>query len=55
MDNVKNSKIQIQDMYFTMNCSYHYSNKRETLLIVLQDITELENVISTEKSKNAII
>lgn len=51
----KKDKIQIQDMYFAMNCSYHYSNKKETLLIVLQDITELENVINSEKSKNALL
>lgn len=45
-------KINIKDMHFTCNCSYHFSNKRETLLLVLQDITELANVISDEKSKN---
>ncbi|MDX9742822.1 MAG: diguanylate cyclase [Arcobacteraceae bacterium] len=45
-------KIQIKDMHFTINCSYHFSNKKETLLLVLQDITELTNVISDEKSKN---
>jgi diguanylate cyclase (GGDEF)-like protein len=45
-------KIQIKDMHFTINCSYHFSNKKETLLLILQDITELTNVISDEKSKN---
>lgn len=45
-------KIQIKDMHFKINCSYHYTNKQETLLLVLQDITDLTNVIIDEKSKN---
>jgi diguanylate cyclase (GGDEF)-like protein len=45
-------KIQIKDMHFTINCSYHFANKKETLLLILQDITELTNVIIDEKSKN---
>lgn len=49
---IKKDTIQIQDMHFTMNCSYHYINKNETLLLVLQDITELANVIIDEKTKN---
>jgi len=45
-------QIQIKDMYFNLNCSYHFTHKNETLLLVLQDITKLTNVIIDEKIKN---
>jgi len=45
-------KIQVKDMHFKINCSYHFTHKHETLLLVLQDITELTNTILDEKSKN---
>lgn len=45
-------QIKIKDMHFSIHCSYHFSNKNETLLLVLKDITELTNEIIDEKSKN---
>ncbi len=45
-------QIKIKDMHFSIHCSYHFANKNETLLLVLQDITELTNEIIDEKSKN---
>jgi len=44
-------KLKIKNLYFEMLCSYHYINGRETILLILRDVTKFENTISTEKNK----
>ena len=44
-------KIQINSLFFEMLCSYHYINGKETILLILRDITNFENKIFTEKTK----
>ena len=45
-------KIELNGMYFEMMCSYHFSNNKETLLIILRDITKFEYAVidATQKS-----
>ena len=45
-------KIQLSGMYFEMLCSYHFANNKETLLIILRDISKFEYAIidATKKS-----
>ncbi len=45
-------KIELNDMYFEMMCSYHFSNNKETLLIILRDISKYEYAVidATKKS-----
>ena len=51
----KKEKLQVQDMYFELQCSYYFTHKKETLLLVLRDITEFETAIKTEKTKNSTL
>jgi len=44
-------KVKIKDLYFEILCSYHYINDRETILLILRDVTKFENKISNEKNK----
>jgi len=44
-------KVKINSLYFEMLCSYHYINGKETILLILRDVTKFENKISTEKNK----
>ncbi len=44
-------KIKIQDMYFEMICSRHYVNKKESLLIILRDISEFEYAVIDANKK----
>jgi len=49
-------KININNMYFEMMCSHHYSNDKEALLIILRDISEFEYaVIDANKKKEKIL
>lgn len=43
--------IKVDSMYFEMLCSYHFVNNKETVLLILRDVTEFENQISSEKTK----
>lgn len=43
-DNIK-SKIKIDDMYFEMVCSQHYVNDKESILIILRDISKFEYAV----------
>lgn len=49
-------KINIRGLHFEMMCSYHYIKNKETLLIILRDISEFENAIIDAKkdSENLI-
>ncbi len=44
-------KIKINSLYFEMMCSYHYVNNKDTILLILRDVTKFENKISNEKNK----
>lgn len=44
-------KVKINNFYFEMMCSYHYINNKETILLILRDVTKFENKISNEKNK----
>jgi diguanylate cyclase (GGDEF)-like protein len=45
-------KIKINDMYFEMMCSYHYTHKKEALLLILRDITEFEYAVIDAHKNN---
>ncbi|MBI3874359.1 MAG: diguanylate cyclase, partial [Arcobacter sp.] len=46
------AKVNIKNMYFELNCSYYFSNHKETLLLILRDVTHFENAIKDEINKN---
>ncbi|MEA3512603.1 MAG: diguanylate cyclase [Campylobacterota bacterium] len=51
-DECTKHKINIKNMYFEMMCSYHYTNKKEALLIILRDISEFEHAVIDANKKN---
>ena len=44
-------RIVIEDMYFEVMCSYHYSSNKETILIILKDVSEFEKAVISEVTK----
>lgn len=44
-------KINIGTFYFELMCSYHFVNQKETILIILRDISEFEYKITNEVAK----
>jgi diguanylate cyclase (GGDEF)-like protein len=44
-------KIQVEDYYYEVICSYHFVDNKETLLLILRDVTDYENRVSCEVQK----
>ncbi|QOG11839.1 GGDEF domain-containing protein [Arcobacter sp. FWKO B] len=44
-------KIQIEEYFYEMLCSYHIIGKKETILLILRDITDYENRVNCEVQK----
>jgi two-component system, cell cycle response regulator len=45
-------KLAIKDKYFEVLCSYHYINNRETVLLILRDISKFEEAVQTAQKLN---
>jgi PAS domain S-box-containing protein len=48
----KKYKVQIKDQYFELSCSYHSLKNKNTILLLLNDITEFEYKVKDLNKKN---
>ncbi len=48
-------KIKLNKMYFEMMCSYHFSNNKETLLIILRDVSKFEYAVINATKKSTML
>ena len=46
-------KIELNGMYFEMMCSYHFTNNKETLLMILRDISKYEYAVINADKKSS--
>lgn len=44
-------KIQVGEYHYEMICSYHFIDSKETILLILRDITDYENRVTCEVEK----
>lgn len=44
-------KIQVGEYHYEMICSYHFIDSKETILLILRDITDYENRVTCEVQK----
>ena len=48
-------KIEINNMYFELRCTQHYTNERESLLLIFRDISEFEYAVIDANKKNKAV
>jgi len=50
--NCEKLKVSINNMYFEVTCSYHFVNNKETILLILRDISKFEYAIKDANKKS---
>ena len=46
-------KLNVDESYFEVTCSYHFSHAQETILLILKDISEFEYALLDAKKRSA--
>ena len=46
-------KLNIEDMFFELNCSSHFVNGKETFLLILRDVSKFEYAVMDANKKSA--
>ncbi|MEA3497516.1 MAG: diguanylate cyclase [Campylobacterota bacterium] len=54
-DRYNKYKLKIDDKYYELSCSSHYVNKKDSLLLILRDISEFEYAVIDANEKNSKI